>query len=470
MKKFLTYSLAILFAGTMASCSKSDPPLPENSINFTADKQGIDAATTEVEVKLSLSRNTDVAVPITVTLVSTGVVYGTNFSTEPAAVNNSLSLSIPAGSSSTSFKVKRVAGTLLTGAEKIAFTVTSAGSSIVLGSTAKSELSFGAIISDGSSLTLNGITAANEAGTSAGNSVYVDFSANSQTAVDRASWVLGFSAGSDFRVRLNNFNGTSAIVLTDKTDLSTVTEAQLKLSDFDIPLGTAGAFGNIDNVYGDVTKDIISTVSTTDASNKVYVINPVGGSRTAVLAMENLYKIRVLRKGEGYTLQYAKVKETTFKTIDIPKSGTSNFDFLTFDAGTAKVVPIEPAKAKWDIVWTWSLYYGGTGAAAYPYGFSDIVFSNNLGGVTTAEVLTATVSYANYAEANIAATTFVNKHDVVGSAWRSTSPATGVKTDRFYVIKDGSGNVYKLKFVSMGAGDGGVRGKPVVEYKLVKKA
>jgi hypothetical protein len=313
MKKFLTYSLAILFAGTMASCSKSDPPLPENSINFTTDKQGIDAATTEVEVKLSLSRNTDVAVPITVTLVSTGVVYGTNFSTEPAAVNNSLSLSIPAGSSSTSFKVKRVAGTLLTGAEKIAFTVTSPGSSIVLGSTAKSELSFGAIISDGSSLTLNGITAANEAGTSAGNSVYVDFSANSQTAVDRASWVLGFSAGSDFRVRLNNFIGTSAIVLTDKTDLSTVTEAQLKLSDFDIPLGTAGAFGNIDNVYGDVTKDIISTVSTTDASNKVYIINPVGGSRTAVLAMENLYKIRVLRKGEGYTLQYAKLKKQLSK-------------------------------------------------------------------------------------------------------------------------------------------------------------
>ena len=230
-----------------------------------------------------------------------------------------------------------------------------------------------------------------------------------------------------------------------------------------------GTFNVFDDVSGDLTKTAIPQISATESSNVVYVINRAGGAGVTA-APADLVKIRVLRAPNGYTLQYAKVKETTFKTIDIPKSGTSNFDFLTFDAGTAKIVPIEPAKAKWDIVWTWSLYYGGTGAAAYPYGFSDIVFSNNLGGVTTAEVLTATVSYANYAEANIAATTFVNKHDVVGSAWRSTSPATGVKTDRFYVIKDGSGNVYKLKFVSMGAGDGGVRGKPVVEYKLVKKA
>jgi hypothetical protein len=61
---------------------------------------------------------------------------------------------------------------------------------------------------------------------------------------------------------------------------------------------------------------------------------------------------------------------------------------------------------------------------------------------------------------------------VIGSKWRTTAPGgtTGIKRDRFYVVKDPLGNVYKLKFVSMGLGaDGGERGKPVVEYKLVKK-
>jgi hypothetical protein len=38
------------------------------------------------------------------------------------------------------------------------------------------------------------------------------------------------------------------------------------------------------------------------------------------------------------------------------------------------------------------------------------------------------------------------------------------------VVKDPAGNYYKLKFISMGLNDGGSRGYPVVEYKLVKAA
>lgn len=463
MKKFLTYSLALLFAGTMASCSKSDPPLPDNTINFTADKQGIDAATAEVEVKLSLSRNTDVAVPLTVTLLTTGVTYTTDFITEPAAVNNSLALTIPAGSSSVSFKVKKVAGAVLNGAEKIAFTLTSAGSSIVLGSTVKAELSFAAITSDGSTLTLNGITAANEVGSSAGNSVYVDFSGNTQVPVARDSWDLGFYSGADFKVILNSTNGASALELA-KTDLATVTAADFSADALKVGQGS-GTFAIVDDgrETNILNKTAIKAISANDADNKVYIINRAGGSAN-VAAVADLYKIKIVRKGTtGYTLQYAKVAETTFKTLDITKDATFNFQFASLVTGTAKTV--EPTATKWDITWGYSLYWTGV----FPYGFSDLIFINSLAGVTAAEVLTSTVSYAAYAEANITTTTFLNKRDVIGSAWRSTNPATGVKTDRFYVVKDGSGNVYKLKFVSMGAGDAGVRGKPVIEYKLVKK-
>ncbi|WP_255157753.1 HmuY family protein [Siphonobacter sp. BAB-5385] len=44
-----------------------------------------------------------------------------------------------------------------------------------------------------------------------------------------------------------------------------------------------------------------------------------------------------------------------------------------------------------------------------------------------------------------------------------------MKTDRFYVIKDAAGNVYKLKFINYTSTDGGERGYPNIEYKLVKK-
>ncbi|MFN3381839.1 MAG: HmuY family protein [Runella zeae] len=45
-----------------------------------------------------------------------------------------------------------------------------------------------------------------------------------------------------------------------------------------------------------------------------------------------------------------------------------------------------------------------------------------------------------------------------------------MKTDRFYIIKDPNGNYYKLKFISFHPSEGGTRGRPIIDYKLVKKA
>lgn len=106
-----------------------------------------------------------------------------------------------------------------------------------------------------------------------------------------------------------------------------------------------------------------------------------------------------------------------------------------------------------------------------PYWFQDFILLNYAAGAEAAEVLESTITYANYAETNIAATTFLKTRDAIGSKWRVTSGATvGIRKDRFYVVKDPLGNIYKLKFVSMGlASDGGERGRPVIEYKLVKK-
>ncbi|WP_316750874.1 HmuY family protein [Pedobacter gandavensis] len=472
MKKVLHFLFMITMIATVTSCKKSDPPMPDNTINFEAAKQGLEASSAEAVLKINLARATDAAVAVTVNLQGTGLTYGTEYTTEPAATANALTLSIPAGATSVSFKVKKVANAVLNGTETIAFNISAAGSPLVMGSTVKTELTFSAITSEGSQLTLKGIFGT-EAGSSALNTVYVDLSSNSMVNVKRDAWVLGFSSGTDFRVRLNNTNGTSAVKIAGKTDLNAVTAADVVLDDLAIALGTSESptvhpFVNIDNVYGDVTKDVIASVSATDADNKVFIVNPSGGSHTSELSLDNLLKIRVLRKVNGYTLQYAKLKETTFKTIDLVKDAANNYVFVNFTT-VANVLNVEPAKAKWDLAWTWSIYYGAAGGTTYPYGFSDIVFLNNLGGAQAAQVATTTVSYANYNESNIAATSFKADRNVIGSDWRSTSPATGVKSDRFYVIKDASGNVYKLKFISMGAGDGGKRGEPVIEYKLVKK-
>lgn len=322
--------------------------------------------------------------------------------------------------------------------------------------------------SDGSTLTLNGLIGT-EAGSSAGNSVYVDFSTDKQVAINRASWDLGFYGGEEFRVILNHSVGATAIVLDSKTDLNQVTaqDTIALATSAALALGQgAGGFGLVDAVEGSkatyLNGTVIKEVSATEANNKVYIVNR--GS-SGVTGNRGWQKIRVLRNGNGYTLQYAKINETTFKTLSITKDANYNFKAISFVNGA---VNVEPQNADWDILWSLSTYKA---SATIPYTFSDFVILNFLAGAQAAEVLTSTVSYADFKESNLAAVTFKSERDVIAGNWRITSGTPlGVKTDRFYLVKDGSGNVYKLKFNSFISNDGGERGKPVIEYKLVKKA
>lgn len=458
MNKFIKPLLVIAFLGAFGACKEDEPPLPDNLAAFETTAQGFEGE--QGEIKIALSRAAESATTISIALTPSNLTYGTEFTTEPAATNNALSVTVPAGGSSASFKVIKKAGVLLDGDENIKFKITAATSPVLLGTNVESTLSFKAIISESATIQLNGI-AGTEPGSSAGNAVFLDLSGNTQTPILRSSWDLGFYAGSDFRVIINNMTAATAIEV-NKTDINAVTAADLDVAKLAIGQGS-GTFDLIDNIYGDLTKTVVKEVSATEADNKVYVLNRTGGSG-AVLPNDQLYKIRVLRKGTGYTVQYAKLTETSFKTLDIAKDAAYNFQFASLVDG--KTVSVEPVKDRWDIVWGYSMYFTGT----FPYAFSDLVFINKQGGVEAAEVLTSAVAYDAFAESNLSAITFSKDRDVIGSKWRATQGTIGVKTDRYYLIKDSAGNIYKLRFLSFHADDGGVRGKPKLEYKLVKKA
>ncbi|WP_379088954.1 HmuY family protein [Pedobacter sp. UC225_65] len=332
--------------------------------------------------------------------------------------------------------------------------------------------------SDGSTLTLNGLIGA-EAGSSAGNSVYVDFSKEKTTAVDRSSWDLGFYTGADFRVVLNNSASAGAKVLA-ATSLAAVTEADAVGLTLAVSQATPDPsdFTYFDDLSGSIAKTVIPAVSSVATENKVIILNRGTGGG---IAARPWIKLKVTRNATGgYTLQYAELKETTnFKTVEIAKDANFSFNFVSLTTGAS--VNVEPAKADWDMVWGYSVYQTSFGGALVPYNFSDLVFINSLAGVQAAEVLTADFTYAAFTEANLTSTkvVFSNARDAIGSKWRNTlavaatatTPAepAGVRTNRFYLIKDATGNVYKLKFVSFISADGGTRGKPVIEYKLVKK-
>lgn len=465
MNRFLNSlqtTIVISFLAFGIACSDDDPPLPDNVVTFGSASLGFDDEDTETSIKVSSSRAVDAAASIVIALTPAGVTYGEEFTTSPAAVSGKITLSIPQGSSEVSFNVIKANGIFLEGNETIDFTIESVSEPLVIGNTKDLKLTFSSIVSEGSELQLNGLIGG-ESGASAGNSVFVDLSSNVQTAVARDSWDLGFYSGDVFRVIVNNTNGASAIVV-DETDLAQVDASDINVDDLAIGFA-AGSFSAYDSINGDLNYTAIGEISATESENKVYVVNRAGGSATTQPADE-LVKIRIVRKDNGYTMQYAKLNETTFQSVDIPKNAAYNFSYFHFDNGA---VSVEPPKDRWDFQWTWSIFYTNSGGENVPYAFSDLVFINHHNGVKADTVFTDDVSYEDFNETDIAATDLVSDRNVIGSGWRATTGTVGVRTDRFYVIEDSYGNVYKLKFVNFHASDGGTRGKPVIQYALVKK-
>lgn len=446
-----------------SACSDDDPPLPDNVVSFPSTTSGLGEEENEMTVVLNLTRATSVDVPVHIGLQTTGVTYGVEFYTEPGAVDGTLNLTIPQGGSSVSFKLVKKDGLFFQGTESVSFAVVEAGDLVVDPTNGKTVIKFSAIVSEGATLILNGLIS-NEAGSAAGNSVFVDLSNNQQTPVNRKSWDLGFYNGGDFRVIINNTAGASVLPV-DKTDLTTVTSADVDLNAFAVG-GAAGTFDLFDDVYGDLDKTAIPEIQA--SAGLVYVINLAGGSGLPAKA-EDLVKVRISRKGtDGYTVQYAKIDESAVKSADILKDAAYNFSYFSFANGAT---PVEPAKAKWDIEWTWSLYHTLFDGSEVPYAFSDLVFINHLSGTQAAEVMiTDAITYDGFGESDLGSITWSGDRNTFGSNWRITQGTpVGVKKDRFYLVKDSSGNVYKLSFISFHPAEGGVRGKPQFKYALVKK-
>ncbi|WP_316849229.1 HmuY family protein [Pedobacter agri] len=310
--------------------------------------------------------------------------------------------------------------------------------------------------SDGATLTLSGKTAESNYA----NIVFADLSTDKSTPVDRKSFNFGLTSDSRFRVVLNAAYQTTA-VSTSKTDIAAVTVADPGTTvNLNHDITDASTATLVDNWDGDISKTAIPEISVTDADNKVFLISFEGSKDK-----DKWFKVRITRNGTGYKVQYARLSETAIKTLDVAKSSDFNLVFVSLENN--KTVTVEPKKTDWDFSWSYGTYNSGLGS---PYWFQDYIATNNLAGVSAAEVVaTSSLTYASFAESNISGLAFLNTRDAIGSKWRSTT-GTGIKTDRFYVVKDGAGNIYKLRFVSMGVGsDGGERGKPVFEYKLVKK-
>jgi len=460
MRNGFVLSMMIL---VLAACRKREAELPDNYAVFETSAQGISANESNITVKVKLSRGVNADVPVIIKITEQGVVEGADYTTTPAAAAGKISLTIPSGNNEASFTLTKKAGVLFDGDEKIVFDLYSSAAPVLIGVTKQLTLSFGELVASTSTAVING------GGVTYPNKVFIDLSANRQTAVIRTAWDLGFYTGSDdFRVILNsssammakqiNKNDLNAITATDTVGFSTEVA-------FSQAAPTTSSLAYIDYPSGDLTKTAIASISATATDNKVYIVNRGTGVGNPAPA-RGWKKIRIIRNPSGgYTLQHADIAATTFSSIDISKDDIYFFKYISFENGVAVV---EPAKRKWDVAWTYFSNVTNFGTGEVPYLFQDIVLMNR--NVQVAKVMVTTKAFADFGEADIAAQTFLTTQNAIASDWRSgggpgVSPA--VRTDRFYIIKDGDNNYYKIRFTALT--QNGERGYPAYESVLIKK-
>lgn len=469
---------AFIFLGLMAlSCSDDDTQTSSpNAVAFV--NSSVNLAADETTVNLVFQNPTTAAGTITLAVSGTNTAYGVDFTTVPSTESNVLEVPFVANVTTASFTFNRLVEALEEQVKNATFTITAVSlSTIEIPATTKTiQLNF-----DESPIT-SAIKSPNAGGPTVPNQVYFDFSSGIDTPVERTKWDLGFFSGNEFRVAING-SLKMAVKNTETTDMTLPVAI-----DNTVAVGEGGGSGvsngnpaYVDGPNGDITLTAIQSVSANDADNKVYLVNlgygltnvaPNVGSVNPYGDARGWKKIRVLRSGSDYKLQYANPEATTFSEVTISKNSAYNFTF--FSLTTNQVVTAEPQKDKWDILFTPFTNTTNFGGGLVSYAFQDFIVTNRKGGTTAYQVLNSEgVLYANFTLANVVTTNFTLDTSidqrVIGSNWRNgggPSSLPSVRDDRFYVVKDIAGNIYKVRFVAM-TNAAGERGFPTVEYQLL---
>ena len=466
MKKFLYLCVCVALLGVW-SCSDDDDNLkvPNITVSFGSTEVGMEENAT-ADITVNLSRAASVAQSVTVEMEESPDIFASDLVTVPAMTDHQVVVSIPAGETTGTIKISRTEGKKPEGSVKFAISSLSETEGFKIGDKKELTLSFSAILSEGNTMILQGKTSESNYT----NMVYVDLSNSKQTQINRKSWNLGFYCGDAFTVILNSSYATVAAP-SGKTVFSEVTLADAESA----PNLAAGAMSEefqaswVDAVDGDLTKTAWGTIAANDADNQVFYVL---SEDNKVTDRNEWYKVKVTRKGEGYSVQFGKVGDATSQTVEIAKDAAYNFIGLSLASG--ETVEAQPEGKRWDILWAYGAAETVMASGPVTSFSQDVVYSNSVGGVETALVMVdESTTYAGFSKADLSQVEFQTVANVIGTTWRTPAMPgvtnAGVKKDRFFVVKDPYGNYYKLRFTKFGTGDDGTeRGKPEIEYALLK--
>jgi hypothetical protein len=223
---------------------------------------------------------------------------------------------------------------------------------------------------------------------------------------------------------------------------------------------TTGCVWRYDNASWDVDSTAIGNWQNA-LGNPVYVIDRSLCSPGT--PADRYWKIKInYVTANCYSLSYARIADSIFKTITIDKTSNHTYSYFTFN-NNGKQLEVEPEKDKWDIVFTRYRYIFYDFAVPLPYYVNGVLLNTNL---TFAAVDSVTpyekIDY-NFAKTK----TLSAKRDAIGYKWKDFDFVTQqyfVKPYYVYIIKDQDGYYYKLHFIDFYSASG-TKGEPKFEYQ-----
>tara|TARA_R110002072_G_scaffold142804_1_gene288236 strand:+ start:4568 stop:5983 length:1416 start_codon:yes stop_codon:yes gene_type:complete len=468
LKTLTKITLSLLSLFIINACSDDDTttlsgePFVVAFENLSANLSDIENT---VDINLIYSEIPSQQGTVIVQVESTNAIYGQDFTTVPAMEGNNITLSIAEGESNKVITFNKLNPGLDESVE-IEFSIIEIDypNAQIQGNTTFS-LNSTASLGRGFEPTVGGPNQPNQ--------VYIDLSTEDQSQVKRDSWDLSFYSGNEFRVGINGSIYMAAAQL-EATDIDAISEADVVSIQEQVAVGTFDPtnVAYIDYPDGNISRTAIDEISFNDTDNKVYLVNlgyevgtenPEPGSVAIAGNARGWKKIRILRQGDNYLLQYANLNDSSHQEVVIEKEFTHNFTFFSFDSDTT--VSVEPTAENWDINFTvFTNIIDGAGS----YGFSDGVLHNRNGGVVAYAVFTEDFSYDSFELSNVVNSSFSQDQRIIGSTWRDVINEDKTLVDNiFYVIKDSNGNVYKLKFTAL-LNNAGERGYPKFKYNLLQ--
>jgi hypothetical protein len=333
---------SILFL--LNSCSNDEDEII-NVFGAAFDFTSVNLAELDSEINIPIVFNTSALESGTITIGYTveNAIYDIDFNTLPTKnSDNRIVISFDKNDLETSFVFNKLQNAVQ-GENKIVIfeieEITHTNSQISGNTT--TQISFTEIASLGTTLEPN------VGGPNENNSVFIDLSAETETVVQRDTWDLGFYSGNDFRVMLNGTIAMGAGALST-ANIDAVNESDSEVINLQSLIQISTNDGSnapyFDASNGNIDGVVISDVFTNDDDNKVYLVNlgfelsneiPEIGSAIINGDFKGWKKIRVLRNGDDYVLQYANLNDTTHQEVIISKKEAYNFSFFNFDTNSS---------------------------------------------------------------------------------------------------------------------------------------